>query len=97
VCKPENESNDQIDTVNQIYFIELKGKDLIGAVEQLTQTIEYFKTQVSGKLFARVVLSKVSVPRTIEVDARVKKLKDIVKKQGGNFEYTSGQYDRDKV
>lgn len=86
------------DTQENIYFfIELKGKDLIGAVEQLTQTIEDFKHNINGKMFARVVLSKVSCPRSIETDARVHKLKKMLKSYGGNFEYSSIKYERDKI
>jgi hypothetical protein len=90
VCKTE-------DAKEEMYFIELKGKDLISAVEQLTQTIEYFQTQIIGKVFARAVLSRVPNPKSIENDSRVKKLRSLLKKYGGNFEYSSVQFEKDKI
>jgi len=85
---------------SSIYFIELKGRDLISAVEQLTQTIEYLqakKYKFMGKVFARVVLSKVVSPKSIEVDARVITLKKLLKKFGGDFEYGSVQFEKDRI
>ncbi|TAE59346.1 MAG: hypothetical protein EAZ87_09895 [Nostocales cyanobacterium] len=90
VCKTE-------DAKEEMYFIELKGKDLISAVEQLTQTIEYFKPQIIGKVFARAVLSRVPNPKSIENDSRVKKLRSLLKKYGGNFEYSSVQFEKDRI
>ena len=80
-----------------VYFIELKGKDLIRAVEQLFQTIEDFRSEITGKIFARAVVSKVSMPKSIEVDARVIKLRKILRKYGGNFDYSSRLYEKDRV
>ncbi|MBK1988542.1 hypothetical protein A0J48_013505 [Sphaerospermopsis aphanizomenoides BCCUSP55] len=101
VCKTEAVANDNnIDVAEKMYFIELKGQDLISAVEQLTQTIEYFKPQITGTVFARAVLSRVSkfnAPKSIENDSRVKKLKSLLKKYGGNFEYSSVQFEKDKI
>ncbi|WP_193944091.1 hypothetical protein [Sphaerospermopsis aphanizomenoides] len=101
VCNTEKVANDNnMDAGEKMYFIELKGKDLISAVEQLTQTIEYFEPQIIGTVFARAVLSKVSkfnAPKSIENDSRVKKLKSLLKKYGGNFEYGSVQFEKDKI
>lgn len=83
-----------------IYFIELKGRDLISAVEQLTETIKYFqsiKYEITGKIFARIVLSKVPMPKAIEVDAKVIALKKLLKKSGGNFDYGSVQFEKDRI
>lgn len=91
------DKDNNIDYRENLFFVELKGKDLIGDVEQLTQTIEYFKPQIIGKIFARIVLSRVPNPRSIETDARVKKLKDILKKYDGNLTYSSIQYENDKI
>ncbi|MEY3302501.1 MAG: hypothetical protein ACK5RE_09175 [Pseudanabaena sp.] len=85
---------------SDIYFIELKGRDLISAVEQITQTINYFQTQkykIMGKVFARVVLSKVVNPKSIEVDSRVIALRKLMKKLGGNFDYGSVQFEKDRI
>ena len=83
-----------------LYFIELKGRDLISAVEQLTQTITYFqaeKYKFTGKVFARVVLSKVADPKSIEVDSRVITLRKLLKKFGGDFAYGSVQLEKDRI
>ena len=82
---------------SDLYFAELKGKDLLSAIEQLTQTIEYFQSEfsITGKVFARAVLSKVSMPKTSETDARVIKLRKLVKKYRGDFAYGSRQYESD--
>ncbi|MFZ4555350.1 MAG: hypothetical protein ACOYN8_03080 [Pseudanabaena sp.] len=94
------ESKSVNEQASDIYFIELKGRDLISAVEQLTQTIEYFKAkkyQFTGKVFARVVLSKVADPKSIEVDSRVIALRKLMKKLGGNFDYGSVQFEKDRI
>jgi hypothetical protein len=83
-----------------LYFIELKGRDLISAVEQLTETIKYFQTErytITGKVFARAVLSKVPMPKSIEVAPEVKTLKKLLKKFGGDFEYSSVQFEKDRI
>lgn len=79
------------------YFVELKGKDLLGAVEQLTQTLEHFQAQIPGKVFARTVLTKVNVPKTIETDARIIKLRKLLNKYRGDFKYGSRQYENDQI
>ncbi|NER21632.1 MAG: hypothetical protein F6J86_14165 [Symploca sp. SIO1B1] len=66
--KQEDSSNREF--CDNVYFVELKGRDFLHAVDQLTQTINDFKSQVNGKLFARIVLSKVSKPEVIKVDLR---------------------------
>ncbi|NEQ71180.1 MAG: hypothetical protein F6K21_38005 [Symploca sp. SIO2D2] len=93
--KQEDSSNREF--FDNVYFVELKGRDFLHAVDQLTQTINDFKSQVNGKLFARIVLSKVSKPEVIKVDAKVVRLKKILKQYGGNLEYKSKVYDTDNV
>jgi hypothetical protein len=75
-----------------VYLVELKGKDLISAVEQLTQTLESLKANLVGQVFARVVLSKSPNPRVIENDARVRRLRKLLKKYRGDFDYGSRLY-----
>jgi len=97
VC--ESKSSNQSESVD-LYFIELKGRDLISAVDQLTETIKYFQTEkykMTGKVFARAVLSKVVNPRAIEVDSRVIALKKLMKKLGGTFDYGSIQFEKDRI
>jgi len=83
-----------------MYFIELKGKDLISAIEQLTETVKYFQAEcreIKGKVFARVVLSKVPMPKSIESDSRVVALRKLLKKLGGDFAYGSVQFENDNI
>ena len=96
VCESKLANEQQSD----IYFIELKGRDLISAVEQLTQTIKHFQTEkykIMGKVFARVVLSKVVNPKSMEVDSRVIALRKLMKKLGGNFDYGSVRFEKDCI
>ena len=105
VCQSEEqvETEGENKAASDLYFIELKGKDLLGAIAQLTNTIEYFQSQFTGKnkfkgkVFARAVLSKVSMPKAIETDARVIKLRKLVKEYNGNFAYGSRQYESDRI
>ncbi|WP_271254159.1 hypothetical protein [Pseudanabaena sp. Chao 1811] len=83
-----------------MYFIELKGKDLISAVEQLTETVKYFQSEcheIKGRVFARAVLSKVPMPKSIESDSRVVALRKLLKKLGGDFAYGSVQFENDNI
>ncbi|MBO0348327.1 hypothetical protein J0895_04245 [Phormidium pseudopriestleyi FRX01] len=98
VCSPEQVEDENLKSSEQLYFIELKGKDLIHAVEQLTQTLEHFKPQINqAQVFARVVLSKSPPIKSIENDAKVVRLKKLLKKYQGNFQYGSRQYENDFV
>ena len=97
VC--EDEASNQAESVD-LYFIELKGRDLMSAVEQLTETIKYFQTKkykFSGKIFARAVLSKVPMPKSIELAPEVKSLRKLLKKFGGDFAYGSVQFEKDRI
>ncbi|MCT7967755.1 hypothetical protein NG799_15540 [Laspinema sp. D1] len=98
VCSPEQVEDENFKPSEQLYFIELKGKDLIHAVEQLTQTIEHFKPPMNhGQVFGQVVLSKSPSVKSIENDAKVVRLKKLLRKYQGNFEYGSRQYEKDFI
>ena len=97
VCQSDKGSQ-TTDSGEIVYLIELKGKDLIKAVEQLTQTMTYFDYENNPQVFARAVVSKVTEPKSsIDIDSRVVKLRKMLKKYGGDFAYGSGQYDKDVV
>jgi hypothetical protein len=63
------------------YFIELKGKDLLSAVEQIDHSIDRLISYLADhRINARIVLSKVSSPdlrstKYIKLERRIKKLK----------------------
>ncbi|PZU92616.1 MAG: hypothetical protein DCE90_17765 [Pseudanabaena sp.] len=98
VC--EDEASNQAESVD-LYFVELKGRDLMSAVEQLTETIKYFQAnnyRFFGKVFARVVVSHVSRPTaSIDTDPRVKSLRNLLKKLGGNFDYRAVRFEKDCI
>ncbi|MGK7897287.1 MAG: hypothetical protein AB4372_27630 [Xenococcus sp. (in: cyanobacteria)] len=80
-----------------VYLIELKGNKLLDAIEQLSQTLSYFNSQFLGKIYARIVLSKVQQPKAMETDGRVVKFKKRLKKTGGDLIYSSRVYEGDSV
>ncbi len=95
----ETEASNQSESVD-LYFIELKGRDLMSAVEQLTKTIEYFQSEkykFTGKVFARAVLSKVPMPKAIESDSKVLALRKLLKKFGGDFAYGAVRFEKDRI
>ena len=97
VC--ETEASNQPESVD-LYFVELKGRDLMSAVEQLTETIKYFQAReykFSGKIFARAVLSKVPMPKNIESAPEVRSLRKLLKKFGGDFLYGAVQFEKDRI
>ena len=69
---------------NDFYFIELKGSHLLTAIEQISQTISYFANDLDGTVYARVVLTRVSVPN-IANNPKILKLEKRLKKLGGNL------------
>ncbi|MCT7971024.1 hypothetical protein [Laspinema olomoucense] len=98
VCNPEQVEEEKLQSLEQLYFVELKGKDLIHAVEQLTQTIDHFKPPLNqAQVFGRVVLSKSPSVKSIENDAKVVRLKKLLRKYQGNLEYSSRQYEKDFI
>jgi len=62
------------------YFIELKGRDLVHAIEQIDATINQYLMDLNGfSINARVVLTKVNTPdilstQFIKLERRLKKL-----------------------
>ncbi|OYQ62397.1 hypothetical protein B9G53_22515 [Pseudanabaena sp. SR411] len=98
VC--ESKLSNQPESVD-LYFIELKGRDLMSAVEQLTETIKYFQSEkykFTGKVFARAVVTRVHIPTSsIDTDARVLSLRKLLKKLGGDFAYGSVQFEKDRI
>lgn len=70
---------------------------MLHAIDQLSQTIDYFKTQFEGKVFVRIILRKVAKPKVIEADARVVKLRKVLRRYGGDLDYSSTVYEKDAV
>ena len=71
-----------------LFLIELKGKDLEHALEQINSTIDILLKQKSiklKKLNARVVVSKVSIPKILA--SKEKKLKQLLYKSYGGGDY----------
>jgi hypothetical protein len=71
----------------QSYFIELKGSDIIRAVEQIDRSIDMLKDKLSDfAFFARIVLTRVNTidlksSRLIKLEKKVKSLQGNLKKQ----------------
>ncbi|MEQ9486388.1 hypothetical protein [Coleofasciculus sp. F4-SAH-05] len=70
---------------------------VIKSQEQRKCDYLYFKSKITGKVFARVVLSRVPSPKIIEVNPGVIKLRKLLKKYSGNFAYSSRQYENDTI
>jgi hypothetical protein len=82
------------DSPKDIYLIELKGSSLIEAIEQLNKTIEYFKPYISGRVFARIVVSKAPSPELRS--PKLLKLKKLLRDQyGGGLAYGTREYSKD--
>jgi hypothetical protein len=69
---------------NDVYLIELKGSRLLDAVEQLEATFDLYVERFQGKVFARAVLSKVSVPN-LENNPKLLRFQRKLKKLNGDF------------
>jgi len=71
----------------QSYFIELKGSDLIRAIEQIDSSINVLKSKLSGFSFsARIVLTRANTPalkdpKLLKLEKKVKSLKGNLLKQ----------------
>lgn len=69
------------------YFIELKGSDIIRAIEQIDRSIDILKNKLPDFTFsARIVLTRVNTialksNKLIKLDKKVKSLKGDLKKQ----------------
>ena len=70
----------------QSYFIELKGSDMIRAIEQIDRSIDKLKTDLSNfAFFARIVLSRINTTdlkstKFLKLEKKVKSLKGDLKK-----------------
>lgn len=73
-----------------IYFIELKGSDLMKAIDQIDQTLDILLPKLEHQaVHGRVVLSKVNTPNL--VSSRYIKLKKRLKDLNGTLEQKSIQ------
>jgi len=78
----------------QSYFIELKGCDLIHAVDQIDRSIEELKNNLPGfAFFARIVLTRVNTTdlhhlKFLRLEKKVKSMKGNLKKQTRLLEET---------
>ena len=69
---------------SRAYFIELKGSDLIKAIEQSESTIPKIKRDIPEyKINARIVLTKQRTPDLI--DSKMRNFEGKIKKMGGTF------------
>lgn len=69
---------------SRAYFIELKGSDLIKAIEQIESTIPQIKGDIPEyKINARIVLTKQRTPDLI--DSKMRNFDGKIKKMGGTF------------
>lgn len=76
------------DQENKIYLIELKGRDISHAAEQIKSTIDNFSVELKGKIiFARIVCTRVSSPK-IRKPSLIK-LEQVVAKSCGNVSIAS--------
>lgn len=76
------------------YFIELKGSNLIHAIDQIDRSIDELKSQLSEfSIFARIVVTRVNTidlknTKFLKLDKKVKSLKGDLKKQTRLLEET---------
>jgi hypothetical protein len=74
------------------YFVELKGKHIVEAVKQIAATIDQMADHIrdsKGRVFARIVATKINAPKLVEAAPQVKNLRRRLKQLGGNLEYKS--------
>jgi hypothetical protein len=73
---------------SQSFFIELKGSDIIHAIEQIDRSIDLLKDKLAGlSVFARIVVTRVNTP--VLKDTRYLRLKKKVESLNGNLSYKS--------
>ena len=78
----------------QSYFIELKGSDIIHAIEQIDRSIDEMKNKLPNFAFsARIVLTRVNTTalkntKFLKLDKKIKSLKGDLKKQTRLLEET---------
>jgi hypothetical protein len=73
---------------NQSYFIEIKGSDIIRAIEQIDRSIDLLKEKLTDfSVFARIVLTRIN---TIDLrDAKYLRLEKKIKNMNGDLLYKS--------
>lgn len=71
-------------------FVELKGGDLLKAVDQIRATVERLRPDVEAcqKVSARIVLSKVRVPN-FRNEPKVLRLEKLLRRRGGDLDCRS--------
>ena len=79
----------------QSYFIELKGSDIIRALEQIDRSIDLLKNDLSDfSFFARIVVTRINTTnleknsKFLRLEKKVKSLKGNLKKQSRLLEET---------
>jgi len=78
----------------QSYFIELKGSDIIRAIEQIDRSIDLLKNSLPDfAFFARIVVTRVNTTnlknsKLLKLDKKVNFLKGNLKKHSGLLEET---------
>ena len=74
---------------NHILLVELKGVDLICAIEQIHSTILLKRDEFNGfRISARIVLTKMNVPN-IQNNPKFLKLKKVITQKNGDIKYKS--------
>ena len=69
----------------QAYFIELKGSDVIHAIEQIDRSIDQLKSELPGfACFARIVVTRVNTTN-LEKNSKFLKLEKKVRSLNGNI------------
>ncbi|MBF0459333.1 MAG: hypothetical protein HQK99_15695 [Nitrospirae bacterium] len=72
---------------NVAYCVELKGKNLSHAIEQITQSIKLLSDKLTDcKINARIVLTKVTTPTSKNYHKRTVFQKFLKRHNNGNFE-----------
>jgi hypothetical protein len=74
------------------FFIELKGSDVLKAVEQIDETINRFWHQMNGFIInGRIVSTKVPVPRLFMNNPKTQRLEKKLKSANGTLKYQTVQ------
>jgi hypothetical protein len=77
-----------IEAEEKLYFIELKGSDLVKAVDQINTSLDKLLPSIDHKIVSgRIVLSKVNTPDLRH--SRLLKLRQRLKQLNGTLEYKS--------
>ncbi len=78
---------------NVAYFVELKGKNLSHAIEQITQSLTLLSDKITGcKINARIVLTKVTTPTTKDYHQKLRFEKLLRGYKNGNLKKGTIQF-----